>query len=228
GPMVQPAPDVPSADSAPSIRPISSFGAATGLPPLNTRVSPPLEQPSRSQNTAQAPNVLAAAPRLTPQQDGQTSQDVSMTPVSDRRSAILDQTPNTTPDTNSPAPNSRMAAAEARRAQLEDRFAKLLQLEGEEVKDENGRLKSGLLGALRGFLTNGIVGAAYGGVRGAVKPEWDEQIKQASTILKERGKLKEAMEIENEFARLDAMQTRTDATAQKNSPEARAAKDQKA
>jgi hypothetical protein len=127
-----------------------------------------------------------------------------------------------------PAMSAREQATEQRRTQLEDRFAKLLQLENTKAVDKNGRLKSGLLSALRGFLqgvartgslAGGIGGAATAGIYGAVHPAYDEEMKQAAEVLKERGKLGEALQIEKELAGLDVMGARAAASRAKASPD---------
>lgn len=226
----------------------SQPSASPGLQASTGRISPPLDRPSAS-NEFSAPGLMEmlkssdvlkpiqepTAPAMfttslrspMPQQASGAQTDVSTLPVADRRSAILDQEAQQTSPPTPQAPDSRPSAADARRAQLEDRFAKLLELEGQDVRDQNGRLKSGLLSSLRGLLQNGILGAVSEGIYGAWHPEYDEQVKQSAKILKERGKLDEAMRIENEFARLDALNARTDATAQKNSPDAQNAKTRK-
>ncbi|HKC62662.1 MAG TPA: 5'-nucleotidase C-terminal domain-containing protein, partial [Pyrinomonadaceae bacterium] len=139
------------------------------------------------------------------------------------------------PDANSStqAPLSgRAAAAEQRRTVLEDRLTKLLQLENTPAVDHNGRLKSGLLSALRlglqGLASGGLAGGAgaalTGFVGGVVHPSLDEHLKQASEILKQRGKLGEALSIEKELSSIDEMQARADAAREKNSPDAQATK----
>jgi hypothetical protein len=134
------------------------------------------------------------------------------------------------PSASTPAttPNPHQAAIDARRAELEKEWVELHNLENTKAVDKNGRLKSGFLGALQGFLGGGgLVGAVAGGVRGAVQKNWDEELKQAKEVRRRGAVLDRALKIEREFAQLDALDTRATANAQKNSPETLAAKSRK-
>lgn len=173
-----------------------------------------------------------------PQQDAQQSNDASVLSVADRRSAILGDGTNQPSAANQPAAapiSERQARTDARRQQLEDQFTKLLNLENTKAVDKNGRLKSGFLSALRlglqglaqGGVGGGIGAALTGFVGGMVHPELDEHLKQAAEILKQRGKLGQALAIEKELSGIDELQARSEAMREKNSPEGQAAKSTK-
>jgi hypothetical protein len=134
------------------------------------------------------------------------------------------------PSASTPAttPNPHQAAIDARRAELEKEWVELHNLENTKAVDKNGRLKSGFLGALQGFLGGGgLVGAVAGGVRGAVQKNWDEELKQAKEVRRRGAVLDRALKIEREFAQLDALDTRATANAQKAPTQARSAAKQR-
>lgn len=166
----------PASNAPPPI--LSPRRAPNLSPPLNAPPAPTLQRPLLGLDNAPlpifdgqpvvnqfaAPSALASVPPSAPQPDDssapqlQTS-DASILPVDERRNAILGapaQDQASLPATTMPAViDRRMAAAEARRQQLEDAYTKFFQLEGTKAVDQNGRLKSGFLGALRGFLNGG-------------------------------------------------------------------------
>lgn len=84
------------------------------------------------------------------------------------------------------------------------------------------------MSALRGFLqgvaqtgslAGGLGGAISGGVSGAIHPQWRAELERIAQIHKQQGKVDQALKIEKELTQLDALDARTEAARQKNSPD---------
>lgn len=117
-----------------------------------------------------------------------------------------------TPAVRAAAPVDR-TAYENRHAQIEREFAALAGLQNTKAVDKNGRLKSAFLGVLRVFLQGGgLVGAAVGGIRGAVSPEWDEELKLVAQTAKQSDKLDRMLKLEGQLADLERTYSQVDAT----------------
>jgi hypothetical protein len=202
-----------SPDVRAAVAPKSGYGAPSGLGYKGPR--PPTDDFSTASTTRRL------SPVDSPQQQSPTGGDVGSVPVNQRQDAIFSSgEESATASTSQPSTATAAQQPVSRqRARLEQELTTLYGLEGEKVKDKNGRVKSGLLNALRGFLqgfsqtrslAGGIGGAISGGVMGAWHSDWDEQMKHVAKVSEQQDKVSQALAIEKELANLDHLQAQTE------------------
>ncbi len=79
---------------------------------------------------------------------------------------------------------------------------RITEIQGETPRDHNGRAKSALLGALRGFAAGGLGGALYGAASHAIDPSLDEAFAQRQNLAHEQGALDQVLHNREDVAKV--------------------------